>query len=641
MTARERDWNGPPMQPTMNRVESCKTLHELLVDRAEARADRIALLAPNRPALDYGNLARHVRRIGGWLADAGIAPKNRVAVALPEGPEMALATLGVATYMTCAPLCIGLSQREFEAAFDELRVTALIIPAGSAKAARKAAAATGVGCLEARFDDAMHAGAFELPTGMAAGAPAASEEVALLLRTSGTTSRPKRVPLRHAQLCRSASNIAATLQLTQADRCLNVMPLFHVHGLVAALLASLHAGGGVVCTPGLKAGQFVGWLREFDPTWYTAVPTLHQAVLREIEQLRRPALEHRLRFIRSSSAALAPRIAARLEAAFGVPVLEAYGMTEAAHQITSNPLPPLPRVPGSVGLASGHSVAIMDAAGNLLPAREAGEVVIRGANVISAYEDAQETHVPAFTRGWLRTGDQGWLDEQGYLRLTGRFAEIINRGGEKISPREVEDAMLEHEDVLECVVFGVAHATLGEEVTAAVVPVPGSKLDAHALRKWLAGRLSHAKIPNRVAIVDELPKGPSGKIDRTGMAVRLAMQLGTPFVVPQGDTEEQVASLFADVLGIERIGATDNFFALGGDSLRGTQLLDRLQARFGVNFALATLFRLPTPALIANEIASTVPAAAAALLPLLSRVESLTDAEATTLMQALPEAPAR
>jgi len=629
------------MQSTMSRVESCKTLHELLVDRAEARAHRIALLAPNRPALDYGNLARHVRRIGGWLADAGIAPTNRVAVALPEGPEMALATLGVATYVTCAPLCIGLSQREFETAFDELRITALIIPAGGAKAARKAAAATGVGCLEARFDDAMHAGAFELPTGIAAGAPAASEEVALLLRTSGTTSRPKRVPLRHAQLCRSASNIAATLQLTPADRCLNVMPLFHVHGLVAALLASLHAGGGVVCTPGLEAGQFVGWLREFDPTWYTAVPTLHQAVLREIEQLRRPALEHRLRFIRSSSAALAPRIAVRLEAAFGVPVLEAYGMTEAAHQIASNPLPPSPRVPGSVGLASGPSVAIMDAAGNLLPAREAGEIVIRGANVIDAYEDAQETHVPAFTRGWLRTGDQGWLDEQGYLRLTGRFAEIINRGGEKISPREVEDAMLEHEDVLECVVFGVAHATLGEEVTAAVVPVPGLKLDANALRNWLAGRLSAAKIPNRVAVVDELPKGPSGKIDRTGMAVRLAMQLGTPFVVPQGDTEEQVASLFADVLGIECVGATDNFFALGGDSLRGAQLLARLQARFGVNFVLATLFRLPTAALIANEIASTVPAAAAALLPLLSRVELLTDAEATTLMQAPPQAPTR
>ncbi|HEY7788412.1 MAG TPA: AMP-binding protein, partial [Casimicrobiaceae bacterium] len=468
-------------------MDSRHALHDILVDRALAQPSAVALLAPGRAPLRYGELAEQVRRIGRWLAAEGIERGDRIAVTLPHGPEMGVATLGVATYATCAPLNPGLSEREFRAAFDELRIGWLVLSAASATSARRAADAAGVRCIDAIFDDARPAGAFELATGASATAPpaAAHDEVAVLLRTSGTTSTPKRVPLTHAQLCLSASNVAAALQLTRVDRCLNILPLFHVHGLVAALLASLHVGASVVCTPGLQDERFIAWLREFEPTWYTAVPTMHQAILREIERLPRDARRNRLRFARSSSAALPPSVGARLEAALGVPVVEAYGMTEAAHQIASNPLPPLPRVPGSAGVAAGPTVGIMDAAGNLLATRAVGEIVIRGVSVIAGYETAPATDATAFINGWFRTGDLGSLDENGYLRLTGRLTELIHRGGEKISPHEIEDALLEHGSVRECVVFAVPHSTLGEDVTAAVVLAPDAGVEAETLRRSL------------------------------------------------------------------------------------------------------------------------------------------------------------
>jgi acyl-CoA synthetase (AMP-forming)/AMP-acid ligase II len=301
------------------------------------------------------------------------------------------------------------------------------------------------------------------------------------------------------------------------------MPLFHIHGLMAGVLASLAAGAQVSCTPGFNALRFYAWLEEVRPSWYTAVPTMHQAILARAERHREVVARSRLRFIRSSSAPLPPQVMAELEATFDVPVIEVYGMTEAAHQMTSNPLPPGTRKPGSVGIAAGPEVGIMDERGNLLDRGQIGEVVVRGPNVMPGYEANPEANAAAFTNGWFRTGDQGVLDGDGYLRITGRLKELINRGGEKISPVEIDEALMQHPAVQQVVSFAMPHATLGDEVAAAVVLRDGQVTSERELRRFAASCLPHFKVPRRIVIVSELPKGATGKLQRIGLAMKLGL----------------------------------------------------------------------------------------------------------------------
>jgi acyl-CoA synthetase (AMP-forming)/AMP-acid ligase II len=386
--------------------------------------------------------------------------------------------------------------------------------------------------LELEPDRARGAGAFGLrplrPRARAPGrgGPAGPDDVALALHTSGTTSRPKLVPLLQRNVLATARHVVETLALGPEDVCLNVMPLFHIHGLMAATLASLAAGGQVSCAPGFDALRFFAWLDEVGPTWYTAVPTMHQAILARAGRNRAILARARLRFVRSSSASLAPQVMAELERIFRAPVIEAYGMTEAAHQMASNPLPPRARRPGSVGVAAGPEIGIMDAAGRLLPAGEVGEVVVRGPNVTPGYEADPEANARAFTRGWFRTGDQGVLDAGGYLRLIGRLKELINRGGEKVSPLEVDEVLLDHPAVQQVVTFAMPHPKLGEEVAAAVVVRDGMAATERELRAFAASRLAGFKVPRRVVIVPEIPKGPTGKPQRIGLAARLGLADG-------------------------------------------------------------------------------------------------------------------
>jgi acyl-CoA synthetase (AMP-forming)/AMP-acid ligase II len=324
-------------------------------------------------------------------------------------------------------------------------------------------------------------------------------------------------------VCASATSIAASLALTPDDRCLNVMPLFHIHGLIAAVLASLHAGANIVCTPGFNALQFFAQLAEFKPSWYTAVPTMHQAILGRAARNQKIVDAASLRLIRSSSASLPPQIMSELEATFDAPVIEAYGMTEAAHQMACNPLPPRARKPGSVGVAAGPEVAIMDAAGQALPVGQIGEVVIRGANVTSGYRNNDAANAEAFVNDWFRTGDQGVIDADGYLRLTGRLKEIINRGGEKISPREVDEILLDHPDVAQVVTFAMPHAKLGEDVAAAVVLSDGASATDADIRKFASAKLADFKVPRKILFVDEIPKGATGKLQRIGLAAKLGL----------------------------------------------------------------------------------------------------------------------
>ena len=375
---------------------------------------------------------------------------------------------------------------------------------GSTSSSIAAAEKLGINVIELVTGTERPAGDFELVSKPMAnpenGGNAAADDIALILHTSGTTSRPKIVPLSHSNLCASAGNIEESLALSAKDRCLNIMPLFHIHGLIAAVLSSLKAGGSIYCTPGFNALKFFSWMEDASPTWYTAVPTMHQTILSRASRSQDVITRNPLRFIRSSSSSLPPQVMAELEDTFNTPVIEAYGMTEASHQMASNPLPPAARKAGTVGLSAGPEVAIMDENGVLLNRGETGEIVIRGQNVTAGYENNPKANAENFTSGWFRTGDQGVMDDEGYLSITGRLKEIINRGGEKISPREVDDVLMDHPAIQQCVTFAIPHEKLGEEVAAAAVLYENQDTDEKEIRAFAAKRLADFKVPRKVLI---------------------------------------------------------------------------------------------------------------------------------------------
>jgi oxalate---CoA ligase len=500
-----------------------RTLRALI---ASGRDDAVAIAAHGAPPLSYAGLRALIDRSVGSLNDLGIGRSDRVAIVLPNGPEMATAFLCVASAATSAPLNPAYKQDEFEFYLEDLKAKALIVESGSESPALRAAEKLGVAVIILTPEPQAGAGAFRLSgssTGVASKpGPAEAHDVALILHTSGTTSRPKIVPLRHANIWTSAGNIATSLELSEADRALNVMPLFHIHGLIAGLSAPLSRGGAVFCTPGFNALKFFGEMEEARPTWYTAVPTMHQTILTRAGRHKEIIANHPLRFVRSSSSSLPPTVIGELEAAFQCPVIEAYGMTEATHQMASNPLNGI-RKPGSVGVPAGPEIAIMDEAGQLLSRGETGEVVIRGENVTAAYENNPKANDEAFVNGWFRTGDQGVIDADGYLTLTGRLKEIINRGGEKISPREVDEALMDHPAVLQAVAFAVPHPMLGEDVGAAVVLREGLMATEQELGAFLSERLAAFKTPRKILFLAEIPKGATGKLQRIGLAQKLGL----------------------------------------------------------------------------------------------------------------------
>ncbi len=501
-----------------------ETLEALL---ATGAADAPAISAIDAGPLSYGGLRALVSAIVRALGSRGVTPTDRVAIVHENGPEMAALFLGVASYCAAAPLNPAYRADEFEFYLTDLKARLLLVPMGSTSPALGVAQKLGipVGHVVPRCERG--AGSLDLELGAPRPTPHASrpdpDAVALVLHTSGTTSRPKVVPLAQRNLCASAANVRRSLALSAADRGLIIMPLFHIHGLVAGLLAPLSAGGEVCCSPGFNALKHFEWMEKVKPTWYTGVPTMHQAILARAGRNADVVSGHRLRFIRSSSSALPPTVIADLEKTFGVPVVEAYGMTEAAHQMASNPLPPATRRPGTVGLAAGPEVRVVDESGRTVTPGATGEIVIRGRNVMRAYEADAAVNASAFIDGWFRTGDQGVMDADGYLSITGRLKEIINRGGEKISPREVDEIILQHPAVHQCVTFALPHEMLGEEVAAAIVLREGMTCDGAELRRFAAERLADFKVPRKVLIVETIPVGPTGKLQRIGLAKALGL----------------------------------------------------------------------------------------------------------------------
>lgn len=495
------------------------------------RNDALAIGAPDRPWLTYAGLRELVGHTLGALHAAGIGHGDRVAIVLPNGPEMAAAFVTIAQGAVTAPLNPAYRQEEFEFYLSDLGARAVVLAEGYDGPALAAATRLGLAVLRLGHDAADPAGSFSLRAEtMAPGEPdrssARPRDTALILHTSGTTSRPKIVPLLHSNLAASAHHIATALALTPHDRCLNMMPLFHIHGLVAAVSASLAAGASVWCAPGFDALRFFGWMETARPTWYSAVPTMHQAILSRASRNHDVIGRVPLRFIRSSSASLPAQVMQALSQTFKAPVIEAYGMTEAAHQMTSNPLPPAAQKPGSVGVAAGPLVRIADEIQNRLVEGK-GEVVISGPNVTPGYEANEAANAKSFFEAeglrWFRTGDQGLFDAEGYLTITGRLKEIINRGGEKISPLEVDDVLMDHPAIQQVVTFALPHPKLGEEVAAAVVLREGMTADEASIRAFCAARLADFKVPRRVLVLDEIPKGATGKLQRIGLAEKLGL----------------------------------------------------------------------------------------------------------------------
>ncbi len=582
------------------------TVPQRVSEHAAADPHRPALVVAGGPTVGYGRLHRMIEGVADALVALGVRRTDTIGIALRDGIELAATFLGTSAVTAAAPLNPSYRRPEMEFEIDDLGLAAMIVGTGPAELPAAIAAAEARGVPLIRVAGTVGADVEIAVDGepVRAGSDphrCAHDDVALVLHTSGTTARPKIVPLRHANVTASAEAIGATLQLEPTDRCCNVMPLFHIHGLIAGLCSSLVAGASVICTTGFSAPRSAGWLREHRASWYTAVPTMHQALLERAATHPGELAGVNLRFIRSSSSSLAPSVMAELESTFGCPVIEAYGMTEAAHQMASNPLPPGVRKPGSVGPAAGPKVAIMDDDGNLLPAGAVGEVVIAGPNVMTGYHDNPEANAAAFTDGWFRTGDQGRLDEDGYLFLTGRLKEIIDRGGENVSPREVDEVLLDHPGVAQAVTFAVADRRLGEQVAAAVVAAPDAPtLTERQVREFASERLAPYKVPRRVVFVDAIPKGPSGKLQRIGLADTLGLaeldahEAPGEHVEPTTAAELLVAELWCEALGLDSVSVADHFLDLGGDSLAATRLLTRVRDEIDVEVSMLDFFDAPT-----------------------------------------------
>ncbi|KAJ7719029.1 hypothetical protein DFH07DRAFT_933411 [Mycena maculata] len=555
-----------------------------------------ALVTAAARSLSYGELAAHVHA----LADDLAVPRGQpVAFALPNGIELVLSFFAVATLGGIAcPFNPAYTQAEFEFYLDDTKPALLLVPRGflastptppCVSAARK----LGVRIKEIAFNPAAY-------RRLAANRPAVHpDDVALILHTSGTTGRPKAVPLTHANLLATARSIVRTYALSPADNTYLVQVLFHIHGIVAALLAPLLAGGQITLPARFDPSRAWGEFQQCGCSWLTAVPSILQLLLHAPAP---PGL--RLRFIRSCSSPLGPSTLQQLETRFGAPVLEAYAMTEAAHQMTSNPLPPpnTPRAawrrkPGSVGIPQGTEIAIYDGATPVATGVH-GDICVRSRSVTKGYINNPKANAEAFLpNGFFRTGDRGFMDAEGYLTLVGRNSEIINRGGEKISPIEVDAALLGCSPIIrEAVCFGVPDELMGQEVEAAVVLAKGETLDEATLQALVGRVLADFKIPKRIHFVEgAIPKGPTGKIQRKNLTEQFGKKTAIARVVPPAEIAATVKTVLAELLHISLAVVTDEctLFEIGADSILFIRLVSALRAR-GLSISTADLFQNPT-----------------------------------------------
>lgn len=588
------------------------TLRDLVADRARTLGGAPALLAPGRDAWSYARLGRGIERAGAALARLGLAGGSRVAILLPNGRDAAAAILATASWTPCAPLDPRIDATQAARLFASMRIAALIVDAeGREGAVATAARHAGVSLVEfqpaADDEDELFRLAARDARSPSAQRPPTRDDVALLVHTSGTTAAPRIVPITHTALLA----VGARSTVRADDRCLCMSPLHTNSGFGVGVMVPLKASASSVIVPGYEEAAFFAWLEAFRPTYYSASPTVHAAIADAI--VRRGArLPASVRFVRSSSAGLTAALQARLESTLGVPVIQGYGSSEAG--LIAQDEPGVRRA-GSVGRAADIEIRIVDDAGRELPRGTPGEIVVRGPAVMRGYENDEEANRDAFRDGWYRTGDIGSLDDDGYLTVTGRIREMINRGGLKVAPAEVDALLLGHPAVQDAAAVGIAHRTLGEDVVAAVILRPGATADADELRQFALARLAPHKVPSRIVFVDAFPRGALGKVQRAVLAESIAQRLHASMLAPRDTDEALIAGIFAAVLNLPSVGALDHFFELGGDSLSGAQIVARITAATGVPLKPAALFQAPTVEQLARVLAaarqSPVPGTAA------------------------------
>jgi len=550
------------------------------IARANAACGRAtAFVLEGAPPVTHADFNAAVASAARALAAAGAQPAHRIAFLAPRSPLGLSGFVAISSVAVCAPLNPRMNEAEFAAAFASLGISALVSGVGETPALGIAVRA-GLPVFLLSEAGLAPAGAprdFPAVTDAGLRGIAAGERPALLMQTSGTTSNPKLVLLSHGNVLAAAGAIGSAFSLGRDDLCLNPMPLHHVHGLISAGISSLLAASACFCTPSFSADAFDKWYRAFSPSWFTASPAMHLALREKYAPAGAAPANPRLRFLRSSSAPLPAAIIAELETLFGAPLIETYGLTETASMICTNPLPPARRKTGSVGVAWGAEMCIIDEQGRTLPAGEDGEIAVRGPSVITAYgEGAAEGY---FVGDWLRTGDLGHADAEGYYFITGRKKELIKRGGLSVYPAEVDNALTGDARVAEAVAFAVPHPSLGEELVAAVVPAGGVALDGRTLRLALMEKLSSYKVPAEIFVVESIPKNEAGKFFRREMAQKFAALLAPKGQAPDSALESQLLEAWREVLQREDMGVTDNVCLMGADPLRAEKLVEALGRR--------------------------------------------------------------
>ena len=486
--------------------------------------DLIFLTSEKNEKLSYGEFKIFNEKISRQLSATNIINSDRAAIVLPNGPLMASSFLSISSYMSAAPLNPSYKQEEFEFYLDDLKPKFLLVEPNSKSLAVIAAKNLDIPVFEMKISDTQPLGTFELFDKETDYKNPNDYDEALVLHTSGTTSRPKIVPLSNLNVFTSAVNISKSLKLTADDHCLNIMPLFHIHGLIAVLSASAKVGASVCSSNGFNALKFLDLAETQNITWYSGVPTMHQAILLRAQKNSDKAKKLNLRFIRSSSASLPPVIFEQLNDIFQTPIIEAYGMTEATHQMASNPLPPAIQKPGLVGMPAGPEICIMNDKNEKLSQGQIGEICIKGDNVTNGYENNPEANKQSFVNNWFRTGDEGFFDKDGYLKISGRLKEIINKGGEKISPLEVDNILMDFPPIDQALCFGYKDKMLGEDIAVAIKLKENKSCTEDDIKSYANEKLAKFKIPKKIFIVEDIPKGATGKLQRIGLAKKFGLE---------------------------------------------------------------------------------------------------------------------
>lgn len=533
--------------------------------------DKIAIQTFNNQFFTYEKLRNQIKSISDNLKNLNLVNK-KIAVLGSNGAEALVAILSCASVSTCVPLNPTIKQDELEYFISELGIdailTTILFDFGSIN--KK------IPIFEINLgsDDLLELKIInKIKQNIKINK---ANDIAIILHTSGTTAKPKIVPLSRSNIIASANNIISALKLTSTDKCLNIMPFFHIHGLMVAI-STLQSGGTIICPPKFVPSQFYQWLENFKPTWYTASPTIHQSIVDLAKTNIKIIKKSKLRFIRSSSAAMPIKLLIELEKIFCAPVAESYGMSEATLQITSNPPSFKLRKLGSVGKAHGLQIMVINEKGKKLKSGEIGEVVIRGKNIIKKYENAKEVNKKSFLRGWLRTGDLGYIDLNDFLFIKGRIKEMINKGGEKISPLEIDEALMKNSHIKVAVAFSVPHPSLGEDIGAVVILNKKLSIGEKKIKAFLKKIISDFKIPSRIFIVDEIPKGPTGKMQRIGLYEKIKPLFVEKKVLPKNKIEKEIMKIWQNVLNNKSISLDDNFFEIGGDSLKTKELINSLE----------------------------------------------------------------